>query len=340
MWGLASANATFSGERGTSPSCGESGWIRAKSSATPDASSDPAVQLLSDLNAAQRKAVAASPNSSLAVLAPPGSGKTRVLASRIAHLGAQGLVEYHKMLALTFTNKAATELRQRIGELVADAPVSSLREMRACTFHRCVRAPARTPLADPPPLVFPAVCVCGFCARKSSMPRRRSSSLWRRRHVVARSWPPRWKPMGQTPCNDASSPLPFPIARTSAWPRGMLPSTLVQIFRCLTACSRRAFPDSSQWSARAIPCAPRRPARLCHRARPPPRAGILLQPAPAAPSPSHVHRYEASLRQANALDFDDLLCRVASLLAIGRFVLPLGTEEGSGGGPHSYLNGC
>ncbi len=73
---------------------------------------------LSDLNDRQRQAVlhAGSP---LLILAGAGSGKTRVIATKVAHLIATGAVAPHDVLAVTFTNKAAAEMRSRIRGLVA-----------------------------------------------------------------------------------------------------------------------------------------------------------------------------------------------------------------------------
>lgn len=65
----------------------------------------------------------------LLVLAGPGSGKTRVVTHRIAHLITQG-IPAHQIVALTFTNKAAEEMRRRVTDLVGPQPV----EMG--TFHR------------------------------------------------------------------------------------------------------------------------------------------------------------------------------------------------------------
>jgi len=86
--------------------------------------------LLDDLNDAQREAVSAAPGP-LLVLAGAGSGKTRVLTHRVAWLvGVEG-VSPHAILAVTFTNKAAAEMRGRI-ETMLQVPV---RGMWVGTFH-------------------------------------------------------------------------------------------------------------------------------------------------------------------------------------------------------------
>lgn len=92
-------------------------------------------QTPSDLNSAQQEAVAHR-GSPLLIVAGAGSGKTRVLTQRIAHLMREGGVRPSEILAITFTNKAAREMQERVAALVGPAS----RAMWVMTFHSaCVR---------------------------------------------------------------------------------------------------------------------------------------------------------------------------------------------------------
>ncbi len=93
------------------------------------------MDLLSSLNPEQREAVLQT-NGALLILAGAGSGKTRVIAHRIAHLIASGHARPEEILAVTFTNKAAEEMLARV-EALSDGDCSGI---WMSTFHSlCAR---------------------------------------------------------------------------------------------------------------------------------------------------------------------------------------------------------
>ncbi|HKB51226.1 MAG TPA: UvrD-helicase domain-containing protein [Solirubrobacterales bacterium] len=140
---------------------------------------DRAERLLAELNEPQRQAVRHG-EGPLLVLAGAGSGKTRVLTHRIAYLLATGQARPGEILAITFTNKAATEMRERVESLVG----RSARAMWVTTFHS---ACARMLRADAERLGYSR----GFTIYDESDSLRMLKRCMQELHIDPKRYPPR-----------------------------------------------------------------------------------------------------------------------------------------------------
>jgi DNA helicase II / ATP-dependent DNA helicase PcrA len=140
---------------------------------------DRAQRLLADLNEPQRQAVRHG-DGPLLVLAGAGSGKTRVLTHRIAYLLATGAARPGEILAITFTNKAASEMKERVESLVG----RSARAMWVTTFHS---ACARMLRADAERLGYSR----GFTIYDESDSLRMLKRCMEELHVDPKRYPPR-----------------------------------------------------------------------------------------------------------------------------------------------------
>ncbi|BBZ06821.1 DNA helicase [Mycolicibacterium doricum] len=99
-------------------------------------------RLLADLDEEQRGAVLA-PRGPVCVLAGAGTGKTRTITRRIAHLVAAGQVAPGQVLAVTFTSRAAGEMRARLRALDQEAGGVGTGSVQAMTFHAAARRQLR-----------------------------------------------------------------------------------------------------------------------------------------------------------------------------------------------------
>jgi DNA helicase II / ATP-dependent DNA helicase PcrA len=147
--------------------------------APTEAGADRVERLLAGLNPPQREAVEHS-EGPLLVIAGAGSGKTRVLTHRIAYLLATGAARPGEILAITFTNKAASEMRERVGQLIG----RSVRAMWVTTFHSSC---ARMLRADAERLGYSR----GFTIYDQADSLRMLKRCLRELHVDPKRYPPR-----------------------------------------------------------------------------------------------------------------------------------------------------
>jgi DNA helicase II / ATP-dependent DNA helicase PcrA len=104
--------------------------------------------ILDGLNPEQRRAVE-TPNGPVCILAGAGSGKTTTITRRIAYQVASGAFAAESILAVTFTDKAATEMRRRLARL-------GVERVNARTFHSAALAQLRGLSANPPERILPS----------------------------------------------------------------------------------------------------------------------------------------------------------------------------------------
>jgi len=91
--------------------------------------------ILENLNERQKKAVIATDGPVL-IIAGPGSGKTKVLTHRIAYIIGKGKINPTNILAVTFTNKAAQEMKNRVGALLKETVYANNPKIHPAPFEK------------------------------------------------------------------------------------------------------------------------------------------------------------------------------------------------------------
>ena len=216
-------------------------------------------QLLDPLNSEQR-AVAEQTEGPVLVLAGAGSGKTRAITYRIAHLIESLAVRPWNILAVTFTNKAADQMRERVTALLGERRGADADTGTARAFDRGPGDPAR-----PQILTFHSLCV--------RILRREIERLGYSRDFAIYD------------DDDQTRLVKLCLAELGLTDRTFSPRSVL---------SRISYAKNQDTS----------PAELYQNARDPETEKLA----------SVYERYQARLRSANALDFDDLLLKTVELL--------------------------
>lgn len=157
--------------------------------------SSPSSPLVDGLNPAQRRAVLFG-DGPLLIVAGAGSGKTTVLTRRIAHMVTERGVDPSSVLAITFTNKAATEMKERLSAVLG----SRMSGMWVATFHSALLRILRRhsemvglrpgfTIYDPDDCLIPALAVCDRV--RVAIGRLDFRSIWR---TVWQQLLPGWSP--------------------------------------------------------------------------------------------------------------------------------------------------
>lgn len=190
------------------------------------------MDLFAGLNPSQQEAVkhVAGP---VLVVAGAGSGKTRVLTHRIAHLITTHHVHPGAILAITFTNKAASEMADRVAQLVGDEVASG---MWVTTFHKaCVRMLRR----DIPRLGYQSA----FSIYDATDAKRLISQIAKEQHIDEKRLPPRAIQQAISRAKDELIDFETYKQNASGWPQEQIAEVFEQYERRLKRANALDFDD-------------------------------------------------------------------------------------------------
>ncbi|MEX1995583.1 MAG: UvrD-helicase domain-containing protein, partial [Candidatus Saccharimonadales bacterium] len=252
-------------------------------------------ELLKDLNPEQRRAVETT-EGPLLILAGAGSGKTKTLTHRIAYILASHKATPYNILAVTFTNKAAGEMRERLEQLLGRSHPSSLSGLQGSGEPRTKPyMPYGEGAVQPmtPQDTKRASGVTGFAGKQAGAARRMWMPFMGTFHSICVR-------ILRQDGEHAGIPRNFVI-----WDEGDRLAAIKQVSRQV-GIDEKSFP-------------PRLLTSLISGAKnemvTPPEYASVAGSSPAGRAASKVYpAYERILREAGALDFDDLIGRTVKLL--------------------------